>query len=136
SLVGRLCPELLRVQTDRGQAGAGGSVRSALRRALYAGSFKVDYLLTEGLPGFPPILCDIVSADYILPIRHKYLEYRRWFRGPLRGYVEDTLGGDQTFVSGLFGKKLIARTLANNASGQRNELPEISALLTLELIDK
>jgi asparagine synthase (glutamine-hydrolysing) len=136
SLVGRVCPELLRVETDRGQAGAGGSVRTALRRAVYSGSFKMDYLLTEGFPGFPPILSDIVSADYVLPIRHKYLEYRRWFRGPLRAYVQDTLDGGQTFVSGLFGKELIAHTLADNASGRRNVLPEISTLLTLELIDK
>jgi len=136
SLVGRLCPELLCVQTDRGEAGAGGSVRRALRRALYSGCFKLDYYLTQGLPGFSPIFYDIASADSILPIRHKYLEYRRWFRGPLRAYVEDSLGGDHTFVSGLFGKKLVARTLANNASGQRNDLLELSTLLTLELIDK
>jgi asparagine synthase (glutamine-hydrolysing) len=136
SLVGRGYPELLRVETDRGDAATGGSVRKALRRAFYSGTFKLDYLLTEGLPSFPPILSDIVSADYILPIRHKFLEYRRWFRGPLKAYVEDTLGGDQTFVGGLFGKKLVARTLADNASGRRNVLPEISTLLTLELIDK
>jgi asparagine synthase (glutamine-hydrolysing) len=136
SLVGPGYPELLRVETDRGDAGTGGRVRKALRRAFYSGTFKLDYLLTEGLPSFPPILSDIVSADHILPIRHKFLEYRRWFRGPLRAYVEDTLGGGQTFVSGLFGKKLVARTLAANVSGRRNVLPEISTLLTLELIDK
>jgi hypothetical protein len=98
--------------------------------------FKLDYLLTEGTPDFVSILSDAVSADYLLPVRHKFLEYRRWFRGPLRGYVEDTLRGNHTFVSGLFGKKVVERTLADNASGLRNELVDINMLLTLELTNK
>lgn len=103
---------------------------------FYSVTFKLDYLLTEGLPGFAPILSDLVSADYVLPVRHKYLDYRRWFRGPLKDYVEDMLGGDHSFVSGLFGRKSVERTLADNTSGVRNVLADINMLLTLELIDK
>jgi asparagine synthase (glutamine-hydrolysing) len=136
SLVGQERPELLGIETDRGEAGLGGSGWKALRRIFYAVTFKLDYLLSEGTPDFVPILSDAVSADYVLPVRHKFLEYRRWFRGPLRDYVEGTLRGNNTFVSGLFGRKLVERTLANNASGLRNELADINTLLSLELIDK
>lgn len=136
ALVGRECPELLGIETDRGEAGLGGSVWKALRRVFYVVTFKLDYLLMEGTPDFVPVLSDLVSADYVLPVRHKFLEYRRWFRGPLRGYMEDILRSDHTFVSGLFGRKLVERTLANNASGLRNELADINTLLSLELVDK
>ena len=129
-------PELLCIETDRGEAGLGGPLRSTMRRAFYSITFKLDYMLTEGTPDFVSALSDSVSTDYVLPVRHKFLEYRRWFRGPLRDYVEDILGGDDTFVSGLFGKKPVQRTLRDNATGLRNELVDINALLTLELIDK
>jgi asparagine synthase (glutamine-hydrolysing) len=136
SVVGHEYPDLLQIQTDRGQAGSGGPLTSVLMPVFYSVTFKLDYLLTEGLPGFAPIFSDLVSADNVLPLRHKYLEYRRWFRGPLRGYVEDVLGGNHSFVSGLFGRNSVERTLVNNASGLRNELADINTLLTLELIDK
>jgi asparagine synthase (glutamine-hydrolysing) len=129
-------PELLGIPTDRGQSGSGGSLICAFRRLFYMATFKIDYMLNEGTPDYVSILSDAVSADYVLPVRHKFLEYRRWFRGPLRGYVEDILGGDHTFVSGLFGRKAVEQTLRNNASGLRNEMVEINALLTLELIDR
>jgi hypothetical protein len=136
ALVNQVCPELLGVVTDRGDAGWGGPLRSALNRVFYPVTFKFDYLLTEGTPDFVSILSDAFSPDYFLPVRHKFLEYRRWFRGPLRAYVEDTLRGDHTFVSSLFGKKVVERTLADNASGLRNELVDINMLLTLELTHK
>jgi asparagine synthase (glutamine-hydrolysing) len=134
-LVGQEWPELISIETDRGQGGSGGPLRSALRRLFYLGTFKIDYLLAEGTPDLVSIASDVVNADWVLPLRHKYLEYRRWFRGPLRGYVEDTLGG-HSFVSGLFGRKLVKRCLADNASGLRNELVNINILLTLELTEK
>jgi asparagine synthase (glutamine-hydrolysing) len=136
ALVKQVCPGLLSVETDRGEAGLKGPLRSALSSVFNSVIFKLDYLLTEGTPDFVSILSDAVSADYLLPVRHKFLEYRRWFRGPLRGYVEDTLRGNHTFVSGLFGKKVVERTLADNASGLRNELVDINMLLTLELTNK
>src|SRR5262249_6161637 len=86
SLVGHECPELLCIETDRGQAGLGGPLRSALRRIFYVSTFKLDYLLTEGTPGLAWIV-SALNSDYVLPVRHKYLEYRQWFRGPLRDYV-------------------------------------------------
>jgi asparagine synthase (glutamine-hydrolysing) len=132
-LVSREFPQLLRIQTDRGEAGPGGSFRRSLRHILYSVDFKLDYLLTTGTPDFISVASDIVSADYVLPWRHMYLEYRRWFRGPLRGYVHDLLGGSNTFVSDLFGRKGIERVIADNASGLRNTLVEITALMTVEL---
>jgi hypothetical protein len=136
ALVKKVFPGLLSVETDRGDGGLKGPLGSALNRVFYSVTFKLDYLLMEGTPDFVSIFSDSVSADYLLPVRHKFLEYRRWFRGPLRGYVEDILAGDRTFVCGLFGKKVVERTLADNASGFRNELVDINMLLTLELIDK
>jgi asparagine synthase (glutamine-hydrolysing) len=124
---------LLSVSTDRGESGES-SLFGAFAQAFCSGTFKLDYLLCEGMPDFFQAIVDPAGLHRMLPLRHKYLDYRRWFRGPLRGYVEAVLGSGNTFVSGLVGRKAVERMLRDNASGARNELSDINALMTLELI--
>src|SRR5262249_23655332 len=124
------------VSTDRGESGAGSPFSRAFKRALYSVTFRLDYLLNEGAPDFLSLVLDASRLQSVLPLRHRYLDYRRWFSGPLSGYVEEVLGNGNNFVSGLLGTKAVRRVLRNHASGLRNELAEINALLTLELIDR
>jgi asparagine synthase (glutamine-hydrolysing) len=136
SLIRSEFPELLGVATDRGEAGNSTGLAKTIRRAFYAGTFKLDYMLNEGMPNFFPIVFDLQPLHRALTFGHKYLEYRRWFRGPLRAYAEETLDNGNSFVSGLIGKKTVERALAEHVSGIKNQLEQINVWLTLELINK
>jgi len=70
-----------------------------------------------------------------MPLRHKFLDYRRWFSSPLKPYVQDVLGSTNTFVSCIVGTKVVDRILRDQA-GNSCEMSDINALLTLTLIDK
>jgi hypothetical protein len=107
----------------------------AFRRSWYKGTFKLDYLLSEGLPGRVSSAIDSVAKHLVLPLRHKFLDYRRWFSGPLKPYVQDVLGSTNTFVSCTVGKNVVDRILRDQA-GSSSEVSDINALLTLQLIDK
>jgi asparagine synthase (glutamine-hydrolysing) len=136
SLIRSECPELLGVATDRGEAGNSSALARTFRRGFYAGTFKLDYMLNEGMPNFFPIVFDLPPLHRALTFGHKYLEYRRWFRGPLRGYAEESLNNGNSFVSSLIGKKAVERALAEHVGGIKNQLEQINVWLTLELINK
>ena len=133
-VVGSLSPRLGRIPTDRGESVARG-LGEAFRRGWYKGTFKLDYLLSEGLPGRVSSAIDSVAKHLVLPLRHKFLDYRRWFSSPLKPYVQDVLGSTNTFVSCIVGKKVVDRILRDQA-GNSSEVSDINALLTLQLIDK
>jgi len=78
---------------------------------------------------------DSVTRHLVLPLRHKFLDYRRWFSSPLKPYVQDVLRSNNTFVSCIVGTKVVDRILRDQA-GNSSEVPDINALLTLQLIDK
>jgi hypothetical protein len=136
SLVRSENPALMKIPTDRGEGGDVSQLRRTLRRILYSGTFKLDYTLNEGMPDYLSFILDPMKLDHALVFRHKYLEYRRWFRGPLRGYIEATLNNGNSFVSGLVGRQAVERVLSNHASGTRNQLEQINVWLTMELINK
>jgi len=129
-------PELLKIPTDRGDGGDVSRLRRTFRRVLFSGTFKLDYMLNEGMPNHLSFVLDPMKLDRALVFRHKYLEYRRWFRGPLRGYLDAMLNNGNSFVSGLVGRQSVERVLNNHASGVRNQLEQLNVWLTLELINK
>jgi asparagine synthase (glutamine-hydrolysing) len=135
-LVQCLRPALLEIPTDRGESGADSGFAEVLRRIWYKGTFKLDYWATEGTPDFLAYAVDRWRANTLLPVRHKYLDYRQWLRGPLRGYTEDLLNDSNAFVAGLVGRDVVRRILNDHQSGSRNTLPDLSALMNLELIHK
>jgi asparagine synthase (glutamine-hydrolysing) len=131
-----LQPSLVRIPTDRGESSNNGGLGEFLRRVWYKGSFKLDYWACEGAPGFMGLLFDRSNGYRFLPKRHRYLNYRSWLRGPLREYASDLLNNRNAFVAGLLGPRTASRLLHDHISGRRNVLPDISALMTLELIEK
>ena len=136
ALVQFLRPALLEIPTDRGESGANSKLAETLRRVWYEGTFKLDYLATEGTPNPLTYPVDRWRVNRFLPGRHKYLDYRQWLRGPLKGYSEDLLCGSNTFVAGLVGREVVARILKEHLAGTRNTLSDLSALMNLELINK
>jgi asparagine synthase (glutamine-hydrolysing) len=136
SLVQFLRPALLTIPTDRGDSGKNSGVTEALRKAWYQGTFKLDYLTTEGTPDPLTYPVDRWRINRLLPTRHKYLDYRQWLRGSLRRYPEDLLTGSHSFAGDLVGRKAVRRILDDHTSGLRNTLLDIGALMNLELINK
>jgi asparagine synthase (glutamine-hydrolysing) len=136
SLVKKLRPDLAGIPTDRGQSATNHALSETFRRAWYTGTFKLDYWLSEGLRGRLSSTIDSLDLDWLLPRRHKYLDYRRWLRGPLRPYLEETLRGKNTLVSGIVGAKGVDRIVSDHTTGRANDLTDINALLTLELVHK
>ena len=129
-------PDLLKIPTDRGEGGEDSQLNRVIRRVLYSGTFKVDYTLNEGMPNHLSFVLDPMKLERALVFRHKYLEYRRWFRGPLRGYLESILNNGNSFVSGIVGRQSVERVLKDHASGKRNQFEQLNVWLTLELINK
>jgi asparagine synthase (glutamine-hydrolysing) len=135
SLIRSRNPAYLGLPTDRGDSADNSTLQGKLRKAVYAGTFKVEYRLNEGAPDFLSLITDSIGLNRMLPLQHRYLNYRQWFGGPLRGFVEDTLGKGNSFISGLIGIKAVDRALRNNASGLRNRFQDINMLLSLQLIE-
>jgi len=136
ALVECLRPALLKIQTDRGESGTNFRMTEMFRRLWYEGTFKLDYWATEGTPHPLTYPVDRWRVNRFLPGRHKYLDYRQWLRGPLRGYSEDMLGSSNTFVAGLVGRRVVTGILNDHLTGARNTLTDLSALMNLELINK
>ena len=136
ALVKCLRPALLDIPTDRGESGTTSGLAEALRKVWFKGTFKLDYWATEGTPDFLTYPVDYWRVNRFLPVRHKFLNYRQWLRGPLKQYSEDLLTGSNGFAGNLVGLATVRRILKEHASGARNTLPDITALMNLELINK
>jgi asparagine synthase (glutamine-hydrolysing) len=136
SLVKCLRPALLDIPTDRGESGVTSGLAEALRKVWFKGTFKLDYWATEGTPDFLTYPVDYWRVNRFLPVRHKFLNYRQWLHGPLKDYTQDLLTGSNGFAGNLVGPATVRRILKEHASGTRNTLSDITALMNLELINK
>jgi asparagine synthase (glutamine-hydrolysing) len=136
ALVRAHSPQFLTIPTDRGEAGNTSALNRVFRKVFFEGTFKIDYLLNEGMPNYFPIVFDEPRLHRALTFGHKFLEYRRWFRGPLRRYTEEMLDNGNSYVSGMVGRKAVQQVLKEHASGAKNQLDVISVWLTMELINK
>jgi asparagine synthase (glutamine-hydrolysing) len=134
SLIKAANPSLVRIPTDRGVSGEASLLVGSVRQSWYSATFKLDYLLTEGMPILGAVT-DKARLHHVLPLRHKYLDYQRWFRGPLKGYIDEMLGHGNTFVGGLLGRKAVDQVLQGHGSLMDDKLSQINTLMTLELIN-
>jgi hypothetical protein len=65
---------------------------------------------------------------------HKYLNYRRWFRGRLATYVSDRVASvrESPWWNGH-----VLRTIAeSHIRGQANHVKELSAVLTIDAVER
>jgi len=110
-----------------------------LRRSVFEGSFKLDYLHNEGMPDWLLPLDSIferIDSKMRIFGHHKFLHYRSWFARELAPYVKSVLS-DSRIRGALFWDPGFLEGMARqHIWGRRNYTVEINAVLTLEAVDR
>lgn len=138
-LVKRNNAGLSQIPMDRGHVGENSGPLATLRRSFYEATFKLDYLNNEGLPHwlapFDPLFKRVASSLKIVGL-HKYLHYRSWFRRELAEYVNGVLAGARIQQSPFWNSNFVAHLADEHIGGRRNYVGEISAVLSLEAVER
>ena len=134
--VQRANPALGAIATDRAQAGTSGLVGRALRRACAEGTFKLDYMCSEGLPFGLSFLdspyracCSALGISGL----HKFLQYRRWLQHELSGFVQERVA-DAALP--YWDKPFLGTMARDHVAGRGNFTREINLVATLEAVDR
>ena len=132
-------PSLSKVPTDMGEMGEANRLAVASRRIFSKTACKLDYLCSEGLPHglsrLDSLVTQISSALGIAGL-HKYLPYRIWFQRELAAYVDGILKDAQVRHSSLWDSRFLAHMASDHATGHRNYVREIDAVLTLDAVER
>jgi asparagine synthase (glutamine-hydrolysing) len=127
------------IPTDMGELGKNRGLAASSRRIFSKITFKVDYLYNEGLPHWLPHLHPLLkclnSRLGVFGV-HKFLHYRSWFQGELAQYVNGILTDEQTRRSRFWNSDFLERMAREHASGRKNYMLEINAVLTLEAAER
>ena len=130
---------LSRIPTDMGLLGNNASIAVAMRKMLAKGTFKLDYIYTEGLPHsldrLTPIL-DAFNTGALFFGRHKFLHYRRWFRQELAQFVSERIQDIAARGSELFDRPYLQKMLSEHVRGKVNYTKEINVVLTLDAVPR
>jgi asparagine synthase (glutamine-hydrolysing) len=137
-VIGESNSHLGRIATDRGIVVGGHGPIHALRRLFWEVTFKLDYLHKEGLPSWMSSLDPAIGGLSMFGVLglHKYLPYRRWFRRELRAYVSQVFSEARTVQLPYWNGAFLKSMPDDHVSGRRNYVREISAVLTLEAVDR
>jgi asparagine synthase (glutamine-hydrolysing) len=139
SLVKANDPSLSKVPTDMGEMAEANRLAVASRRIFAKAACKLDYLRSDGLPHglsrFDSLLIQVSSALGIAGL-HKYLPYRIWFRQELAAYVDGILKDPQTRHRSLWNSRFLEHMASDHATGRRNYVREIDAVLTLDAVER
>jgi asparagine synthase (glutamine-hydrolysing) len=122
-----------------GEMGEASRLAVAFRRIFAKAACKLDYLSSAGLPHglsrLDSLLTQISSALEIAGL-HKYLPYRIWFQRELAAYVDGILKDAQVRGSLLWDSRFLEHLASDHASGRRNYVREIDAVLTLGAVER
>jgi len=132
-------PSLSTIPTDMGGMGEANRLATASKRIFFRTICKVDYLRTEGLPHglsrLDSLFTQLSSALRIAGL-HKYLSYRIWFQQELAAYVDEILKDAQVRHSSLWDSRFLEHMASDHATGHKNYVREIDAVLTLEAVER
>jgi asparagine synthase (glutamine-hydrolysing) len=132
-------PELRRLRTDRGLAGASGHLSAALSRSVLEFTFKAEYAYDYGMPQSLARIDHALSFLHLERLflgRHKFNHFRLWYRDSLSEYVQEMLLDPQALSRPYLERKAVATMVRGHVSGNGNYTSEIHTLLTLELIHR
>jgi asparagine synthase (glutamine-hydrolysing) len=139
SLVKANNPSLSKIPTDMGGMGTANRLAAASRRLFSKTVCKLDYLRNEGLPPalsrLDSLFTQVSSALGIAGL-HKYLSYRIWFQRELVACVDGILRDAQVGHSSLWNSCFLKHMASDHATGHKNYLREIDAVLTLDAVER
>jgi asparagine synthase (glutamine-hydrolysing) len=138
-LIHSMNERLASIPTDRGRTATGNGTLRELARRLYCGvTFKFDYWHTEGIPTWLSPVAPLleVLAHLGLLGQHKFLPYRSWFQNEVRTYLQEVLTDPRTRRSPFWNADGLTRLASDHASGRRNCVREIHAVLTLDAVER
>ena len=127
------------IGSDMGFRASDGRLTALVRYLVCRSTFKLDYAFNEGLPHWLSCLDPIFRrVGFGLGIlgRHKYLHYRSWFRGELASYLRQAIGEAGNRPSPFWNSGFLKRMVEDHASGRKNYVREINAVLTLEAVER
>jgi asparagine synthase (glutamine-hydrolysing) len=128
-----------KIPTDMGYKGDNHGMATSLRRVYAKATFKMDYMLNEGLPNWlapvDPLLKGVASGLGLLGM-HKFLHYRSLFRRELADYANDMLASARVRQSQFWNTDFVAQMASQHRDGHKNYVTEINAVLTLEAIER
>src|SRR5207248_10035591 len=67
---------------------------------------------------------------------HKYLPYRIWFQRELAAYIDGILKDAQVRNSSLWNSRFLEHMASEHASGHKNYVREIDAVVTLDTVER
>src|SRR6266550_6351242 len=130
---------LSKIPTDMGGMGEANPLAAASRRIFAKAVCKLDYLRNEGLPHglsrLDSLLTQLSSALGIAGL-HKYLPYRIWFQRELAAYVDGILKDAHVRRSSLWDSRFLEHMASDHATGHKNYVREIDAVLTLDAVER
>jgi hypothetical protein len=122
-----------------GVVGAGFGLVAVPRRVVSKAVCKLDYLYADGLPHWlSPFdsFFDRLGSGLTLFGRHKFLQYRKWFRRELADYITGVVKEVQARCCPFWNAAFLETLTREHIAGQRNYVHEIDAVLTLEAVDR
>ena len=132
------CPGLARIPTDSGLLPYS-RLSSLVVSPWYRATFKLDYWRNVELPKplrpLYGLLSGLPGTEALLP-RHRYLDYRKWFRSELGGHLRERTTDPQVLRSSLWNRRVLEHLAEDHISGRRNRLHEITAVLTCSAIER
>lgn len=127
------------IPTDMAVLGNAGGLERLWRRFCAKATFKLDYWSNDGTPGwaarFDPLLDRFQKGRGLLG-RHKYLRYRRWFRGELSEYVRDMCNSSSLNENSFWNPAFVRQLAEAHIQGRRNLAQEINSILTLDSVQR
>lgn len=132
-------PSLSRIPSDRGVKSSGAGVWDTLNHLLQEFTFKAEYACDMGMPQWFARLDKAVSPirlDRLFLGRHKYTHYRKWYKEPLSGFVQEILLDPKCLSRPHLKPSGVEAIVRSHIRGDRNYTNTIHTLLSLELLHR
>lgn len=131
-------PALAEFPTDRGPLGRH-SLLGRIGEYYQELTFKAEYAYDYGMPQWLAKIDRIakpLSLHRIFLGRHKYYHFRYWYANQLSSFVGDTLLASNALQRSYLDGRTVRRIVESHLNGSGNYTTEITALLTMELLQR
>jgi asparagine synthase (glutamine-hydrolysing) len=132
-------PELKKIRTDLGFAGARVNFFSEATRRLHNFTHKAEYAYDYGMPQWVARIDHCLSAFHLERLflgRHKFYHFRIWYRDALAKYIQEMLLDRRALARPYLDRQGLENMVNGHIKGDSNHTIEIHKVLTLELLHR